>query len=174
MFTIMFRDEQSKWNLLFSALFIVLVALAYTCLLSRGIVPSGIPLADALVLVLATFRLVRLFVYDHVTQLVRDLFLDITVCENGDLVRNKPATGPRRTLAALLGCPWCFGVWVAFVLTYAYFATPHAWFVLLALAIAGVGTLLQIIANLIGWHAEGAKRAVTKDENPGQHSGQCG
>lgn len=170
----MFNDEQNIWNILFSVLFLAAAFFAYAWLVAERGVPTYIPVWDAVLLALATFRLTRLFVYDHITQFVRDLFLDVHTGESGTLVREKPATGPRRTVAALLGCPWCFGVWAAFVVAYFYYLTPYAWFFLFALALAGVGTLIQILANLIGWSAEFKKRTVEGPGANGQHSGTCG
>jgi hypothetical protein len=37
---------------------------------------------------------------------------------------------------------------------FAYFIFPWAWSVIFFLAIAGAGSLLQVIANGVGWRAE--------------------
>lgn len=171
----MLQDEQNIWHIFFSLLFCGVIFAGYWLLMLRGGMPQTIPLFDALLLALAAFRLVRLFVYDHITQFVRDLFLEVrpALQEGGELVREKPAVGPRRTMATLLGCPWCFGIWAGFTVTFFYFLTPHAWFFILALALGGVASLLQVLANLIGWSAELKKRTV---EGPGggPRSGTCG
>lgn len=171
----MFRDEQSIWNIFFSVIYLILAFVLYLSL-AGTIAPAAIPLFDALLLALATFRLVRLFVYDTITQFVRDIFLDVHdgTEQGGELIREKPAAGPRRTLATLLGCPWCFSAWPALLLTWLYFYTPHAWFFILVLALSGVGAILQIAANLLGWSAEFKKRTVTGSQSGGQHSGTCG
>jgi hypothetical protein len=76
----------------------------------------------------------------------------------------KPARGPRRTLADLLSCPWCFGMWAAGTVAFFYLLTPYAFFVVLMLAIGALGTLLQLLANMIGWKAEQLKYDVEKGE----------
>jgi hypothetical protein len=145
-------DEQNKWNALLTVIFVLLVGLGYLSVVHVN-APHAISTLDLLLITSATFRITRLFVYDHITQWIRDVALDVQLVD-GVIVRCKPARGLRRTFADLLGCPWCLGVWASFCLTYLYFRTVHAWFFILILAIAGLSTLLQLLANLIGWSAE--------------------
>ena len=62
----------------------------------------------------------------------------------------KPKTGPRRTVADLMDCPWCFGMWAAASITFFYLITPYAVFPVVLLALSGVATFLQLLSNLIG------------------------
>ena len=153
----MFKDEQHIWNILFTGFFLVLAVLAYLTLHVGGRMPTYIPLFDAVLLVLATFRLTRLFLHDVIMQWLRDLFLDVQVLEDGTLMRREPSKGPRKTVSILLGCPWCFALWAGFVTSFAYFLTPYTWFFIFILAVAGLASLLQILANLLGWSAEHKK-----------------
>ena len=73
------------------------------------------------------------------------------------MVLEKPKSGPRRTLADLLSCPWCFGIWAAATVVFFYELTPYAYYPILMLAIAGAGTFLQLAANMVGWKAEQLK-----------------
>ena len=159
------RDDQGFWNVVFSLLFIALVVLSMRLLLlENGSLPREIPPYDLVLIMLATFRLTRLFVYDKITQFFRDWFLVKTVFlgENDELViiRQNPVSGPRRTISELLSCPWCIGMWVAPFVTFFYFYTTFAWFIILFLAIAGVATFLQLLSNMIGWKAEQLKQKV--------------
>jgi energy-converting hydrogenase Eha subunit G len=70
----------------------------------------------------------------------------------------------RRTLADLFGCPWCFGTWAALVVVFFYFLTPYAWFAIAVLAVAGIGSLIQLAANLIGHSAELKKAQVVREK----------
>ena len=150
----MFKDEQHLWNILFTLVFFGLVGSAYMWLLACEKVPTAIPLFHVVLIVFAVFRLTRLFINDVITQWIRDLFLDVRTTELGELVREKPARGPRRTLAILLACPWCLSLWMACTVSFVYVATPHAWLFIFILAIAGIASLLQILGNLMGWSAE--------------------
>lgn len=109
-----------------------------------------------LILSLATFRLTRLMVYDKITAFFREQFWDV-VEVRGKRVLEKPQRGPRRTIADLLSCPWCIGMWMGATVVFFYHLTLFAWFPIMFLAVAGLGSLLQIATNLLGWRAEQAR-----------------
>jgi hypothetical protein len=163
----MHTDDQGFWNFWFTIIFGVQLAGATYILLATGKMPTSIPLFDFALVVLATYRLTRLFVYDKITQFVRDWFLikATVVTGAGDMIvtRQKPSHGPRRTLADLLDCPWCFGVWAALFVTFVYFITPIAWYPIFILAVAGLATLVHLTSNMIGWKAELLKKTVERD-----------
>lgn len=118
---------------------------------------------DLLLLSLATFRLTRLFVYDGIMQFVRDLFLrkkEIQHDGEVEVKREKPRGGIARLFADLLACPWCTGMWMALLVLSLFVFFPESIFLISVLAIAGLSTLIQIGANLIGWKAEGEKKEV--------------
>lgn len=155
------RINQYIWNALFALLYIWLVVMGVQYLEGQTYIGAGaLSPFDLVLLSLATFRLTRLFVYDAVTKFVRELFFNITEL-GGEAVVMKPESGPRRVLAELFSCPWCFGLWAATVVTFAYLATPYAYIAVAILAIAGVGTLVQLFANFLGWSAELKKHSAT-------------
>jgi len=130
-------NDQYFWNFAYSALFVLLVAFSLLYLKSLGQLPNKITAFNFVLLSLATFRLVRLFVYDSVTNFIRDHFAKYT-------------RGPGKTVANLLDCPWCTGVWMALAVAFFYFLTPLAWYPLFILAIAGTATFIQITILKIG------------------------
>ena len=137
------------WNIFFSLFFLVLIALSFAWLAGEGRLVADMPFLHILLLSLATFRLTRLFSYDHITAFLRDW-----------LARYGEHTF-LGTAGALLRCPWCTGVWFAFLAYVGYAAMPALVLPLaLILAIAAIGSTLQIYANLIGWKAEAKKRDV--------------
>lgn len=111
----------------------------------QGGYPASIPLFDVFLISFAAFRITRLLVYDKIAQWLRDMFA------------GAPTGTFRHTIADLFACPWCVGFWGALVAVVAYFTLPWAWVVILFLALAGMGSLLQVIANAIGWRAESLK-----------------
>ncbi len=125
-----------------------------------GRMPLTITPWELILLALATFRLVRLFCYDVITKFLRDGLAH---------PKHDSFLG---TLHALLSCPWCAGLWFAFFVVFAYFATPFAFPIILILAVAGVASVFQVLANLMGWHAEGKKREVLGSGH--NSSGTCG
>jgi Protein of unknown function (DUF1360) len=152
--------DQYFWNFVFSLFFLAFLFMGTIILESEAYRSyESLTLFDFGLMALATFRLTRLFVYDKITAFFREQFSDAVETKNG-VALVKPERGPRRTLADLLSCPWCFGMWAAGTVAFFYLLTPYAFFFVLMLAIGAAGSVLQITANLIGWKAEEAKLEV--------------
>ena len=159
--SIMLRiTDQYFWNFVFLVFFAILVVMGAIILETESRIPlAELALVDYVLITLASWRLTRLFVYDIITKFFREQFWDVKKVGKGyQLV--KPKVGPRRTIADLLDCPWCFGVWAVAMVTFFYLITPYAVFPVILLALAGVATFLQLIANLVGNQAEKLKREV--------------
>ncbi len=136
--------REDRWNFIFSVFFVgVLVAAVWHLGQLRGGYSFSVPAFDMALMAFATMRLTRLIVYDKIARWFRDLF----DYNNGFCV----------TVRDLLACPWCIGIWSALVIVYCYFVFPWAWLVILFLALAGMGSLLQVVANAVGWKAETLK-----------------
>lgn len=157
------KNDQNFWNIIYS-LFFVAVASGMIWSLQRvhGTLPTSIPLFDLSLIVLATLRLTRLFVYDKITRFLRDMFQhhEEEYTEQGVTYYSKTerTNGPLRTAYELLICPWCFSMWAGVFVTYAYFLDKSIfWLPILMLAISGVATAMQLLVNMIGWIAEGKK-----------------
>lgn len=136
------------WYVTFSVFFAALLIFGYRWLDTFGLFMPWMPLEDFVLITLATMRLVRLFTYDIITKFIRDWFAGA-----------EPETF-RGTLGALIGCPWCSGLWFAATLVFLYYLSPIAWYVILILAVASVASFFQLLANLVGWSAEAKKRQV--------------
>lgn len=153
-------SDQYVWNFLFSLFFLSLIISGAVILDSEARRPLGdIRLMDMVLLSLATLRLTRLVVYDKITAFFREQFYDVVETKTKRYLE-KPLKGPRRTMADLLSCPWCIGMWAGATVTFFYYLTPYAWFPIVILAISALGTILQILANMIGWRAEQLKKEV--------------
>jgi hypothetical protein len=98
-------------------------------------------------------------IYDKIFAFFREQFYDASEYK-GQVVLTKPERGPRRTLADLLSCPWCFGVWATAMVSFFYLLTPYAFFPVLFLALSAAASVLQIGSNLVGWKAEQSKMDV--------------
>ena len=149
--------DQYFWNFVFTVFFLILVTLAAIILETESRVRvSELSFVDFALMTLATWRLTRLFVYDAITKFFREQFWDVVKVGKGYALE-KPKVGPRRTLADLLSCPWCFGTWAAAMVIFFYLITPYAVYPVLLLAISAVATFLQLLSNLVGHKAETAK-----------------
>jgi len=152
--------DQYFWNIVFLLFYIGLVTMAVIILDSEArLAYTDLTILDLTLITLASFRVTRLFVYDSMTRFLREQFYDTKALRN-KVTLVKPLTGPRRTLADIICCPWCFGVWATTCVTFFYMLTPLAYFPTLILALASIATLLQLFANMIGWKAEQLKNEV--------------
>lgn len=98
--------------------------------------PVGISLFDFFLLILASFRLIRLFMFDKVMDWLRNFLF-------------KLPRGYGEYFQDLLSCPWCTGIWVALGVSFVYFLTPLAWIPLFVTALAGAGSILQFLITIL-------------------------
>ena len=136
------------WHIVLGIFFVALVAYGALFLESRGQLLWSVSGFDFVLMALAITRLVRLFTYDAITGFIRHPFVEA------------PSGTFRGTVGALLSCPWCAGLWFAPFVLFAYLATPYAYPVIVVLALAGLASFFQILANLVGWRAEAKKLEV--------------
>ena len=141
--------DQYFWNLVFSIFFLVLVIMGTIILDTEARIPfSELTLVDFTLITLSAFRLTRLFMYDQITKWFREQFYDLRKVGKG-YVLEKPVTGPRRTIADLLSCPWCLGMWLAAMVTFFYLITPLVYYLAIFLSVSAVATSLHLIFSLI-------------------------
>jgi len=162
------KEDQNTWNILFSAFFVTaLVGALYYMWSVYGAFPQTVPVFDAILMSLAAFRVTRLVVYDKITRWFRELFVEKIEFQKDGVTWvdiRSPHQGFFGTVHDLLGCPWCIGFWSAIVIAFSYFMFPWAWFVIFFLALAGAGSLIQLLANMIGWKAENLKQDSQEKE----------
>lgn len=150
--------DQYLWNIVFTLFFLALVVMGAVIIDGESTKGIGqLVMMDYVLMTLATWRVIRLVVYDGVFKWFREQFYDAKETRGG-VVLEKPVSGPRRTLADLISCPWCFGVWAAAMVTFFYLMFSWAFYPVLFLAVAAVATFMQLLANLIGHKAEQLKR----------------
>jgi hypothetical protein len=149
------------WNIISSIFFIALVTFLYLVFVSIQGINYQISFFDIAVLILANYRLVRLFIYDNITLFFRELFMDLENAE-GKYAYVNSNNSFKLTMHKLLNCPWCFGVWTTFISAFFYFTFPQLQIIFILLAISSVATFLIILSNLIGWSAEEKKLKVQK------------
>lgn len=131
------KNDQASWHIAFTLAFLLLFALFTSIFNTQGSLTHDIPILDFIVLILATFRLIRLFTYDIVTHYLRKYFSQFE-------------SGPGKTTYQLLNCPWCVGIWAALAVYFLYFISPYTWYLLLILAISGAASSIQITIWKVG------------------------
>ena len=115
--------DQYFWNVVFLIFFLCIAFLATVILESEATKTyKTLTFFDYIVIALASFRLIRLVVYDKVFAFLREQFYDV-IEYKGTIVLEKPEKGVRRTLNELLMCPWCFGLWAVGIVSFFYLLT---------------------------------------------------
>lgn len=167
------REEEFKllravkiWNLTASVFFLVICLIMFIVFQSLKPVNFVVTIFDLIILSLANFRLVRLFIYDNITVFLREIFMDLKIRDNLDGIKIfdyiESKNSFKFTLHKLLQCPWCFGIWTSFISSFFYFTFPELQIVFIVLAISALASFSILLSNLIGWTAEEKKIKVEK------------
>lgn len=102
---------------------------------------------DLAVLILASFRLTHLIVFDEITSFLREPFFSVTyeVDSAGQVIQHTQfkGNGLRKWVGKLLSCHWCVGIWSALLLVALYLYVPTAYPLLLVLAVAGAAAVIE-------------------------------
>ncbi len=150
------EKPNTLWDIIFNILFLVIVVLMYISLKSLNVqIPTSISTFHIIVLILATTRLIRLICYDKVFESLRTMF-------DNTNTKSKLLNGFNREMKTLLNCPWCIGVWISMFVIYLYLIDTFFTYLFYILALAGIASILQITANLIGWNAQYKKEQTNQ------------
>ncbi len=141
------------WNFLSSVLYIVLIVVVGYIFKQEGIRIEKMDFLTLLILMLATYRLTRIIVYDKVMKIFRDL------------IKSIEGTGIGNSMRTIVTCPWCAGVWVALFVVVVFFLIPFGEIFIYIMAISGVGTFVQLVVNYVGLLAEDKQMDVLKKKN---------
>ncbi len=135
-------SDQDFWNFAFIVLFVVLAFLFSYLIFQRNpnIIRNMNPFEFG-VISLATFRLIRFFSYDKIMNFFRNYF-------------SAYERGFRRTIHELLICLWCTGIWMALFAVVLYYLIPYGNIIVLILAIAAIGSFLQLVSKAIGKYVD--------------------
>ena len=135
----MIENVQDKyfWNgFTFFFFFPLFIGLAYVLYVYRGW-PTEIEVFPFFLISLAVFRMTRLFVYDKVTEFIREYFA-------------KRSDGFSKNMTELFGCPWCVSMWFSLFIVFIYFIHPIFYLLILITAVAGMAALMQLVILLLG------------------------
>lgn len=139
------REEQRLWNGVALAVFIVLCVLSVWLIERYGAFdPSALGFYDLVLVGLAVFRAIHLLTYDKIFEMVRTAFMDVQGARLKIAER-----GWRRLVCEFLQCIWCTGMWSAVIVATVYFLGPWGRFAVLVMAVAGLGSLLQLVSKAL-------------------------
>lgn len=144
------REEQKFWNGVALIAFVALCALSIWLVAEYGDYdPAALGFYDVALLGLAVFRTIHLLTYDKIFEMVRAAFMDV----KGTRLKNAER-GWRRLVCEFLQCIWCTGMWSAVIVATIYFLGVWGRFAVLVLAIAGLGSLLQVFSKALAARAD--------------------
>lgn len=150
--------DQYFWNFVFLLFFVSLVVMATIIVDTESrLVITDLGKFDVAIIVLASWRLVRFFANDGTTKFFREQFYDLKKTARTATLE-KPATGPRRTILDIILSPWSFGLGITFLVTFCYLISAYLFYPILLLALAGLVSLLQIVAQLLEYKTEQIKQ----------------
>jgi hypothetical protein len=139
------QEEQTFWNGVALLVFVALCGVAVWLIAHYGAVaPASFGFLDLALLGLATFRMIHLLTYDKIFDVVRATFMD----REGTRLKTAER-GWRRLVCELLQCLWCTGLWSALIIVTVYLLGPWGWIAVVVLAVAGLGSLLQIVSKTL-------------------------
>jgi len=136
------QKEQTFWNAVALVFFLGLCALSVVLIARYSATgPADLGFLDLALLGLGTFRLVHLLTYDKIFDFVRDSVLD----RSG----KKAPRGWRRFIYEFFECIWCTGMWSGLFTVTIYFLGTWGRFAVIVLAVAGLGSLIQVVSKRI-------------------------
>jgi hypothetical protein len=100
-----------------------------------------------IMLILASYRLTHLIVFDKITEFIRKPFMKKVEVKTDNGIKTKEV--PASMFGYLLKCYWCAGVWSAALLGGAYLIFPRITFVvILILSIAGGQSIIETFVGV--------------------------
>jgi hypothetical protein len=136
------NSGQHAWNAISILAYAVLTALLGYGIYRTGQDIEALKTRELLLLMLATYRLTRIIVFEKIFKFFRDF------------VKTRSVNPLFNTLRAIITCPWCAGVWVALFILAFYFLVPYGRLFILLLALAGVATFIILLSNILGLKIE--------------------
>ncbi len=151
--------DQYFWSVLFGLFFLLLVIMGSIILSTEMRLSFGdLTIIDYSLITLATWRLVRLFAYDHTTRWLREQFYDLKPQAKGYALE-KPKRGVRRALADLFANPWILATWLGAMFIFFYMVSSYAYYFAAFLSVSAVVGFLQTVTQKL----EGTKQNAKDD-----------
>lgn len=149
------EDKQIFYNMTvpgiaFGITFIILLVILK---MVNGKLPRSISVFDLVLVMLASFRMIRGMTHDKLTRFVREYFKyeKRQVMEEGKryIIKRERGTGWKKAVNETIECVWCTGFWTTLIVLFLYFVSPATWIVILLFAVSGAATFVQLTISLI-------------------------
>lgn len=136
------NTQKNSWNFWATFFFVVcLVGLGFA-LEYKGITMKDFTVGNIALMILASYRLTRILVFDKIFKLFRDFF------------RSRQRLYVFYVVKEIITCPWCAGIWVALVIIALYFLVPFGDLFIVLLSISGIASFIVVLVNFLGLSTE--------------------
>src|SRR3982751_2463103 len=128
--------------------------------------PERIPVGDAVLLTVATFRLARRIAKDPVTSPLRAPFATFQGASGeAELAEQVRGHGPKHAVGELLTCPFCLAQWVGTAFVFGYATAPRATrLAALTMTTVAGSDVLQFVYDAL-------QQSVTRGDDEGPEEG---
>lgn len=129
-------------NFLSTFVFLIVLSISIYLLQKIGFKIEEVSVLDLVIITLATFRLVRMLMYEKVFGIIR-YFIN---SRGEKLFFN--------SLGNLVKCPWCTGVWAALFAFDLHYLIPYGLYLNYLLAMAGLASVLVVAVNNMNYRSD--------------------
>lgn len=146
--------KHQAWN--FWSVFVFLCAIAFVgfFLDKKGIDIRDLSLKEAVLVILAAYRMTRILVFEKIFKYLRDV------------LKRRENLYVIGTLHSIVTCPWCAGVWVTLIIIVFYFLVPYGTLLVYVLALAGLASMVILSSNLLHMYTERRQRIHNREKCP--------
>jgi hypothetical protein len=150
------EKKHQAWNFWSAFVFFGAVVLVGFLLERKGIDIRAMSFKEAVIIVLASYRMTRILVFEKIFKYLRDV------------LKRRESLYLLGTLSSIITCPWCAGVWVTMLIIVFYFLVPYGVILVYVLALAGVASMVILLSNLLHMHTDRKQRIHQKEKTPHQ------
>ncbi len=119
---------------------------------------TALTLKEALVIILASYRMTRILVFEKIFKYLRNV------------LKKREGLYVIGTLHSIITCPWCAGVWVTLIIVVFYFLVPFGVVLVYVLALAGIASMVILGSNLLHMYTERRQRVHNREKYPDNDS----
>jgi hypothetical protein len=150
--------KHQAWNFWSAFVFFGAVVLVGHLLKEKGVDIEEITMKQALVIILASYRMTRILVFEKIFKYLRNV------------MKKREGLYVIGTLHSIITCPWCAGVWVTLVIIVFYFLIPYGVVLVYVLALAGLASMVILLSNILHMYTEGKQRIHQRDKGSSNDS----
>ena len=146
--------KHQAWNFWSAFVFFGAILLVGHFLNKEGIDIRDLTMKEAVLVILASYRMTRILVFEKILKHFRDA------------LKRRENLYVIGTIHSMVTCPWCAGVWVTLVILVFYFLVPYGALLVYVLALAGLASMVILVSNLLHMYTERRQRIHQKDKFP--------